>query len=158
MKKELEKKLFDKYPDIFRQKDLTISQSAIPWGAQCNNGWFSLLDTLCGWITHNMKNNSHAYPQIEFTTVKEKWGRLTIYWHPVGDTTGKEDGVQCLSGAIDFAEEVSSTICEDCGKPGKLYNVDSWYLTACPRHLKSYIAYIKKTWKKKTVKVVYCAE
>ena len=156
MKPELEKKLFKKYPEIFQQKDLDMSQTAMCWGMQCGNGWYTILDKLCGWISWNMKNNSHCYPKIEFTTVKEKFGLLRIYYHPIDMTDDQKSGADEIAGAISFIETLSATICEDCGLPGKLYSVDGWYITACPKHLKSYIAYIKKSWGKKTVKVVDC--
>ena len=47
MKKELQEKLYKKYPDIFRQKDLSMKETAMCWGISCGDGWYNILDTLC---------------------------------------------------------------------------------------------------------------
>jgi len=47
MKKELQKKLYEQYPAIFRQKDLDKTQTAMCWGISCGDGWYNILDTLC---------------------------------------------------------------------------------------------------------------
>ena len=47
MNQELQKKLFEKYPEIFVQKDYTIQQSAMPFGIECGDGWYNIIDTLC---------------------------------------------------------------------------------------------------------------
>ena len=47
MDKELEDKLYAKYPKIFAQKDLDINESGLFWGIQCENGWYNIIDTLC---------------------------------------------------------------------------------------------------------------
>jgi hypothetical protein len=46
MKAELQQKLYEKYPKIFVQKDLPMSQTAMCWGIDCGDGWFWLLDNL----------------------------------------------------------------------------------------------------------------
>jgi hypothetical protein len=47
MDRELQQKLFDKYPKIFRQKDLSMQETAMCWGIACGNGWYDLIDALC---------------------------------------------------------------------------------------------------------------
>ena len=47
MKKELQEKLYENYPAIFRQKDLTKQETAMCWGISCGDGWYNILDTLC---------------------------------------------------------------------------------------------------------------
>lgn len=42
------------------------------------------------------------------------------------------DGAEGISGAICFAEYLSGTICEICGKPGKTVEINKWYSTLCP--------------------------
>lgn len=48
MNKELQDKLFNKYPKIFRQKDLSMKETAMCWGISCGDGWYNILDILCG--------------------------------------------------------------------------------------------------------------
>ena len=47
MKKEFEDKLFEKYPKIFRQKDLPKTATCMCWGIATGDGWYDLIDTLC---------------------------------------------------------------------------------------------------------------
>lgn len=50
MSPELEKKLFDKYPKIFAQHKLPMSQTAMCWGIETSDGWYNIIDKLCGLI------------------------------------------------------------------------------------------------------------
>ena len=50
MKEELQNKLYEKYPKIFRQKDLSMKETAMCWGISCGDGWFNIIDTLCSLI------------------------------------------------------------------------------------------------------------
>lgn len=77
MKTELQNKLYEKYPKIFRQKDDDMKQTCMCWGMECCDGWYDIIDELCANLQFNTDNNVH--PQVEFVQVKEKYGRLTIY-------------------------------------------------------------------------------
>jgi hypothetical protein len=48
MNQELQQKLFEKYPKIFRQKDLSMKETLMCWGISCGDGWYNIVDTLCG--------------------------------------------------------------------------------------------------------------
>jgi hypothetical protein len=50
MKPELQKQLFDRYPKIFRQKDLSMKETCMVWGIDCESGWYQILDNLCACI------------------------------------------------------------------------------------------------------------
>jgi len=52
MKQELQEKLFQKYPKIFRQKSLSPQETAMCWGISCGDGWYHIIDTLCASIQH----------------------------------------------------------------------------------------------------------
>ena len=76
MNKELQDKLYKKYPKIFGQKDLPMTQTAMCWGISCGDGWYNIIDTLCeqlqnvvdkpheeiamyeDWIKQELQNNS----------------------------------------------------------------------------------------------------
>lgn len=158
MNNELQQKLFDKYPRLFKQRKLSMSETAMCWGIDCGPGWYDLLDQLCGWINWHMEKNAHTFPQVEFTQVKEKFGQLRVYYEtrPIPkkvydkfkkkyctylpdtyDEYMKDLSDGCghheLEGAISFAETLSGTICEDCGKPGTLDSRYNWYSTLCPK-------------------------
>jgi hypothetical protein len=47
MNQDLQNKLYNKYPKIFAQKDLSARETAMCWGISCGDGWFNILDVLC---------------------------------------------------------------------------------------------------------------
>ena len=80
-------------------------------------GWSTLID----YIYDNIR------PEVYVMQVKEKFGGLRFY---VGGATPEE------FEAIDKAEADSYTICEECGKSGKLREDLGWILTLCDEHYK----------------------
>lgn len=48
MKKELDEKLVAKYPKIFRDRYAPMTHTAMCWGFECGDGWYNILDILCG--------------------------------------------------------------------------------------------------------------
>jgi hypothetical protein len=104
--------LLDKYPKLFSNKQF--------WGFECGDGWYDILDHLCGAI------KEHTYDSDEVTVdqVKEKFGRLRFY-------LSREDDV--IHGMISMAEYMSSQICETCGERGQL-RTGSWLVTLCDVH------------------------
>ena len=52
MTEEKQNILYEKFPKIFRQKDLSMQQTAMCWGISCGDGWFNILYTLCSHIQH----------------------------------------------------------------------------------------------------------
>ena len=126
MKKELEDKLFEKYPKIFRQKDLPMNETCMCWGFECGDGWYNILDILCKqiqWhIDKNLKEDEiEGNVQVEATPVKEKFGGLRFYYH---------GGNDFINGLVWMAEGMSERTCERCGAPGKQNN-GSWITTLC---------------------------
>ena len=128
MKKELQDKLYEKHPDIFKQKDLPMTETAMCWGIQCSDGWFDLIDNLCTDIQEHIKKNKLA--QVEATTVKEKFGTLRFYID-----TGFNDEIYEM---IQKAEEMSCFICEHCGAAEDVTQTTGWIVTLCPACMKEY--------------------
>lgn len=139
MKLELQKKLFEKYPDTFRQKDLPMNQTCMCWGIACGDGWYWLIDNLCGAIQTYLDNknagikfgNKYRVPanpvkeewRVEATQVKEKFGRLCFYVNSSDDE---------LRGMINLAEHLSYRICEACGTTENVkVRDDGWISTLC---------------------------
>jgi hypothetical protein len=54
MSPELEQKLFEKYPKIFAQRKLPMTQTAMCWGIETGDGWYTILDKLCHQIQHHV--------------------------------------------------------------------------------------------------------
>jgi hypothetical protein len=129
MKPELQNKLFEKYPKIFRQKDLSMQETCMCWGFDCGDGWYNIIDTLCHqiqWhIEHNLsKDEDPEVVNVEATQVKEKFGGLRFYY--IG-------GNNFISGLVSMAESLSGKTCEECGAPGGSKK-GGWISTLCQSH------------------------
>jgi hypothetical protein len=130
MREELDSLLCQKYPKMFVNRNKSMQETCMYWGFSCDDGWFDLIDELCGNIQSYIDSNSRApdkiIPQVTVDQVKEKFGTLRFY------TTG---GDRLIDGMIWFAESMSGRICETCGAPGKTRGRGYIY-TACNEHAK----------------------
>ncbi|HSG31415.1 MAG TPA: hypothetical protein VLB82_07710 [Thermodesulfobacteriota bacterium] len=135
MKKELQDKLFKKYPKIFRQKDLPMSETCMCWGIACGDGWYTLIDNLCFSLQFDTDRNN--YPQVEARQVKEKFGGLCFYYQ-INASQDPDRSRKCgaIEGMIDFAELMSSSICEECGSNQDVSQTSGWIKTVCKNCLK----------------------
>jgi hypothetical protein len=141
MNQELQDQLFEKYPDLFENKNKSIQESCMAWGIECNNGWYELLSSVCWRISQHEKNivdririrnkagkaNDQSdldYIPVKFDQIKEKFGGIRIYY------TGGDDYVR---GVVSLADEMSYKICEVCGNAGKP-NKGGWISVLCDEH------------------------
>jgi len=129
MKLELQNKLFEKYPKIFRQKDLSMQETCMCWGFDCGDGWYNIIDTLCHqiqWhIVYNLSEDEDPeVVNVEATQVKEKFGGLRFYYN---------GGNDFISGLVSMAESLSGKTCEECGAPGRATK-GGWISTLCQPH------------------------
>lgn len=137
MKQELQQQLYDKYPELFSNKDKSIMESCMAWGIECGDGWYDILSSLC-WKIKQQEDNirsqteykqqkdvnytSDYYP-VKFDQIKEKFGGLRVYF------TG---GDSYIEGLVSMAESFSYKICEVCGERGKP-NKGGWISTLCDK-------------------------
>ena len=120
---EKEKFLFEKYPQLFRDKDLPMTHTAMCWGIECGSGWYDILDELCEKIQTHCEEN--GYDDVMFSQIKEKYGTLRV------DVNFGSDEIYDY---IEEAEEKSSHVCELCGsKRGKLYDDFGWLSVRCKK-------------------------
>jgi len=124
MKSELQNKLYQKYPKIFKQKDLPMNQTCMCWGIDTGDGWYWLIDNLCSQLQWDTDHNN--YPQIETVQVKEKFGTLRFY---VNGSNEKQEAI------ISFAESLSGKICETCGSVDGVKQTEGWINTLCKKCL-----------------------
>jgi hypothetical protein len=123
MKLELEKKLYKKYPKIFKQKDLSIQETCMCWGIEVGDGWYWLLDKLCASIQNYIDYSITRPPQVKAVQVKEKFGGLRFYVNSADNY---------VYGIIHFAESLSYHICESCGTTKNVsQNSSGWISTLC---------------------------
>jgi hypothetical protein len=129
MSPEKEKILCQKYPKIFKLPG-DGNQPIDMWGLECEDGWFELVDTLCGKIQSHIDWRSKQIQGVEelknlqvvAEQIKEKFGGLRFY------VRGGDDSTDAF---ISFAEVMSLKICETCGNSGKQQSVSGWVHTAC---------------------------
>ena len=147
MREELDAKLCKKYPEIFRDRHGDMKETLMCWGFECGDGWYQILDSLCGQIQHhiNWSHKNHAWdkewnhehpeekrkvrkpvPQVVAVQVKEKFGGLRFYYQ------GGDDYVR---GLVAMAESWAAVSCEQCGHPGT-QNSQGWISTLCETHRK----------------------
>ena len=90
-------------------------------------GWNDLVYDLCEKIMAIAKEKeiplNEDFP-FAVAQIKEKFGGLRVYLTLTCDE---------IDEVVDEAEELSYTICEVCGAPGKIYN-DGWIETLCEEH------------------------
>ena len=121
MNPDLTQKLLDKYPKLFSNQQF--------WGFECGDGWYDILDHLCGAISEYtyldvMSKSPYDANEIYVDQIKEKFGRLRFY-------LSREDDV--MHGMVSMAEYMSAHICETCGERGQL-RTGSWLVTLCDKH------------------------
>lgn len=138
MKEQLFEELAKRHPDLFQKAEVQ--------DFECDDGWYNILDTLCGLISSDVKrarttlewcrNKNDGIIEAEETLkqalenlpiiqqVKEKFGGLRFYT----DRETKEVGA-----FIRFAEEIAEITCEQCGAPGEKRNT-GWIKVRCDKH------------------------
>lgn len=120
MNKENTEYLWNKYPKIFRDKNADIRTSAIPFGFECRDGWYKLIDLLCSNIQNHIDYNNVT--QVVATQVKEKFGGLRFYY------TG---GDLIIFGMVRIIEDISNHTCEYCGSNKQIGKTTGWIKTIC---------------------------
>jgi len=119
----LQQRLYDDFPELFIQKDLPPRQTCMCWGIDCDDGWFKLIYELCFDLQQHV--NEIGSPQVEAGQVKQKLGTLCFYLDNGND--------YCFDLTYHY-EERSKSVCEICGKPGKIVNLKGWITPRCPEH------------------------
>jgi len=137
--------LAKRWPDLFQKSgDFEFS---------IGDGWYNIVDILCGMLSHKVEGvkrrlkyameNSDAkfnksISELEadvaaafkelptIIQVKEKFGTLRFY---------VDGGTPEMHNYIEFAEAMTSRICEECGSPGKSRS-GGWVKVLCDKHSK----------------------
>jgi hypothetical protein len=123
MKTELQNQLVEKYPEFFTYlKDHTEGPiMPMSFGFECNDGWFTLIDTLMESIQNYVKWNLKG-EEIQLIQVKEKFGGLRFYIN---------GGNDMIRGMIWYAEALSNKTCEFCGTTNNIGWTQGWVFTIC---------------------------
>ena len=174
MTKEKERELTNKYPNLYRYPGWdNISGSLMAFGFECNDGWFSLIDTLSQDISEQLelRDGAAVFPGVRrlirklFYTSEGIPRKLVLYgWlRPLERWTYTCKGEfrdKAIDYFIRFAERSSYKICEDCGQDGdytKEYkenrvitdNPCGWTFTKCVKCWVQYLANKKQVTKER---------
>lgn len=154
MKRELEEELYKKYPKIFAQKEMPMTETAMCWGIACGDGWYDILDILCEEIQsiidyptseidrcRKQLSEDDTLPESTRDYLKERIAGLeeriidqvqaTQVKEKFGQLRFYVDGCDDRTQAsISFAESMSLRVCEVCGNRGELLG-RYWVRTLC---------------------------
>ena len=161
MKKELDEALCAKYPLIFRDRHAPMTQTAMCWGICTGDGWYTILDVLCGMLYSDYRQAKDRYEYLaEVGAGNVHYGTKLLTQEEIDEAKAKMDeemekvpvAVQVKEkfgglrfyvdrateehyNYINFAENMSYRTCEVCGSPGKRYT-DGWHQVLCDAHAK----------------------
>ena len=149
MKRKLELKLEHEFPFMSRLITKQIDSEKnlfVMFGCDCDDGWYELLRELCVEITEVYKKRG-LEPNIIISQVKEKYGTLRFYWFTSFNTieTDRDEidivamkekeeisnFINELHDIVSKYEDKSESVCEKCGKKGKLRDDLRWTRTLC---------------------------
>ena len=160
MRKQLDEALCAKYPLIFKDRNADMRTTAMCWGLECGDGWYNIIDTLCGLLTSEYRQAQSRYDFIKDKVDQPQWegSKKIITQEQIDEAKAKLDeetlkvpvavqvkekfgGLRFYVQAatekhhnyISFAESMSYRTCESCGAEGKTYT-DGWHTTLCDIH------------------------
>lgn len=121
MRKDLDEALCKEFPTLYIHRHGNTQYTAMCWGFECDDGWYSL-------IREASRKIVEVCPNAIMTQVKEKYGNLRLYH------IGNDESLD----VEDWACKESKTICEVCGAPGKIVSTSGdrygWLKTLCSKH------------------------
>jgi len=160
MRRELDEALCAKYPLIFKDRNADMRTTAMCWGLECGDGWYNIIDVLCGLLTSDYRQAQSRYESIKDLVDQPRWegSKDIVTQEKIDEAKAKLDEetlkvpvavqvkekfgglrfyVQAATDKhyqyISFAESMSYRTCEECGAPGKTYT-DGWHTTLCDIH------------------------
>jgi len=123
MSPKLQNKLFKEFDQMFAERSLNIEQTAMCWGVECGDGWFTLLWEMCQELKPIVDDS------FRFTQIKEKFGELRVYYRGGAKNLKDDDKIARI---ILETERKSTSICELCGKTSKIrHSKSGWLYNRC---------------------------
>ena len=160
MKRELDEALCAKYPLIFKDRNADMRTTCMCWGLECGDGWYNIIDVLCGLLTSDYRQAESRYDFIKDKLGQPRWAssKELVTQEQIDEAKAKLEEetlkvpvavqvkekfgglrfyVQAATDKhyqyISFAESMSYRTCESCGAAGKTYT-DGWHTTLCDIH------------------------
>lgn len=135
-KEQFDKRICEKYPKIFRERNLSMTQTCMCWGFDIGPGWFKIVEELCEQL---QQFDEKLGIEIIASQVKEKFGTLRFYYYvDFKNSIIQEEQEQRLWSRIidkctNDAVHKTKFTCEICGEHGKVRNT-TWVKTLCDEH------------------------
>jgi len=115
--------MMKQFPHLYADRNASMQVTCMCWGIDCGEGWHDIIRDLSAELEAMiLKLPPEAQEQVKASQVKEKYGGLRFYMTASTDEMEK---------AIGRASRKCSTICEDCGQPGKNEELFGWWRTRC---------------------------
>lgn len=160
MREDLDKKLVETYPLIFKNRYADMKTTCMCWGFTCGDGWYPLIDMLCAMLYNDYDQAKQTYEYTVSALGKKKYDGTLYSQEDVDEAKAKMDEEEKLVPVasqvkekfgslrfytgpakekhheyIWFAEAMSSRICEKCGATaGTRTWTDGWMSTLCEEH------------------------
>lgn len=159
MQKDLDEKLCAKYPEIFRDRHKPMTETAMCWGFACGDGWYPLIDTLCGLLMSEVRTLRREVEHTRAMLAKperNEWEQRIYTPERLAESEQKlavaeaelpiaaqvkekfgglrfyvDRGNAKHHAYITFAEVMSETICEECGATKDVHQTSGWVHTTC---------------------------
>jgi hypothetical protein len=118
-----EQKVFDKYPEIFREVNLSMQETCMCWGLEVPYSWIPIIDSLCGMLeskrkhyicnfNYNGESKTYKFPLVVAKQVKEKYGTLRFYYElDFGDQDVIDVAYKKFEDIVDGAISLASYQC-----------------------------------------------
>jgi len=106
MKKELQDKIINDFPKLFKCRDTQYE-----FYFETENGWYNLIYTACKEL---QEWSDTTTAQITIRQIKEKFGAIRIYTNVDNDKDLDIDTSE-ITAIVDRAEDLSTQTCEKCG-------------------------------------------
>ena len=118
--------LLEKYPVLYREAWVAPKKQASRFacgGFEIGDGWFHILDRLSARLAKDTA--------IHVVQVKEKYGRLKVYWEGEQNAPPDPRLDAEIEAAIREAADESERTCEVCGEPGMSEMRGNWVSVRC---------------------------
>ena len=74
MDKELQQQLFEKFPKLFKERNLPMSQTCMCWGLEVGDGWHDIIQNMCHCIQSHIDNaRENRVYAIKFNRALTRW-------------------------------------------------------------------------------------
>ena len=159
MREELDKKLCEKYPLLFKNRYGNPQETLMCFGLECGDGWYNIIDVLCVMLYGEYRWTKERYDYLVEAGVGGVWyGKKLVTQFDIDTAKTRMDEeaakVPVVSqikekfGTLRFyvdratdkhhnyiamAEAMSARTCEVCGNPGHIRG-KGWLYTACDEH------------------------